>query len=107
MPATISMHEDGMSNQRLHVQWPSPHASHLNSQSDPSQATYGNPQAQSTVPDYGNQAYQSNLSDGMNPASIHAEAMLTAARLQLPKSQLRGRFSSHFHEQIHKQKTNA
>ena len=101
------MHEDTMSNQRLHVQWPSPQPFHLNPQLNPSRATYGNFQPQSIVPNYGDQGSQSSLPDGTKSASIPAEVVLTAARCQLPKSQLYWGLSSHHHGHIHEYKSSA
>ena len=61
MPATISMHEDTMSNQRLHVQWPGPynHQFSLNGGSSDS------PQPLSTLPSYSSPEPQPSLPNGI------------------------------------------
>lgn len=61
MPATVSMHEDAMSNQRLHVQWPpsSTHQLALNGE------TYDSPQPQSSLPSYSSPEPQPSLPNGM------------------------------------------
>lgn len=64
MPATVSMHEDSMSHQRLHVQWPSPQSAEANPPLAPNDAMYGSSQPLSSLPSYSSSDSQPNLPNG-------------------------------------------
>ncbi|KAL8791384.1 MAG: hypothetical protein Q9195_005922, partial [Heterodermia aff. obscurata] len=62
MPATVSMHQDAMSNQRLHVQWPSPSTHQFSS----NEGTYDSPQPLSSLPSYNSPEPQPSLPNDFN-----------------------------------------
>lgn len=74
LPATVSFHKDSMSNQRLHVQWPSPPTLRGNPQPVHSQAGYNNDQTQTFQSTYSDPPYVPNPPNSMPSPSTQKKA---------------------------------
>ena len=72
--ATVSFHEDGMSNQRLHVQWPSQPTPNDAPQPAHSKTGYNKYQSQTFQSNYSDPPYVPSLPSGMTLASTQKKA---------------------------------
>lgn len=81
MPATVSMHEDSMSNQRLHVQWPSPQTCQTDPRFEGNEAMYGSPKPLPSMAGNSSPDSQPSLPNGMAFQTIMEDLHSNASKI--------------------------